>query len=293
MFKDYLTLKDLDTYSIDKECLDFFVETYPNGESVTNILKDERALATLLHWIFNFLSLTKEQKSIYEKRFNIKNSQNVLGSKNIEDSNYIFDSRNCKFSEYVKDSNSVENSNIILGSRKIKQSRLVYLSKNIQYSSFITQSESIYKSNNVVDSKEIYNSDSIFKSKNVDGCIGVTESQYLKNCILSAKCQKSQNLIFCYGLIGEENCIFNTQVTEEEFSKVKEKVISFLTDSALDFITYNNSPTILSHANCLVNEHIPTHYKKLPKELFEYLKTLSVYDPFVLYEITLNPKVLK
>ena len=293
MYKDYITLQDLNTYSISEEYLDFFAETYPNGESINNILNDERAPSGFIHWMFNFLPLNEVQKDIYEQRFNIKNSQNVLSSKNIEDSNYIFSSRNCKSSEYIKDSSTIETSHTVLGSRKIKQSKYIYLSKNVLDSSFVVQSENIHKSNNIAESKEIYNSDSILKSKNITDCIGITNSQYLKNCILSVGCQKSQNLIFCYGLTGEENCIFNIQVPEEEYLKVKEEVLKHLTESVLDFITYNNSPTILKDTSCLVNEHIPTYYKKLPEELFNYLKTLPYYDSFLLYKITLNPKVLK
>lgn len=287
----FLTQEALKKYRAQTKNIEKFNELYPNGEEFINVIKDARAPSDLLHWGYEYLPITKEEQEAYTKRLSIINCSGYFYSKNIEDCNFIFESRNCKNSELVKNSIQVENSELVIDSRKVVNCKRVFESKDIKDSNDIIQSDTIYQSNNIGISEKVYNSSSIFRSNNIFDSAMLRKCANVKNVIFSADCEKSSNLIFCSGLRGEDCFLFNRPVAPETFNQIKEEIFTQFPDISLNLFTFNKA-SLAHKLGYRIFEYYDIHYKSIPNEFFDYIKTLPGYDPIIMYFITLNPNFL-
>jgi len=79
-------------------------------------------------------------------------------------------------------------------------------------------------SKNCADNTFVYNSELVYESINCYNAFDVRGSMYLENCNGSDfcyDCKGCADCIFCWNLRRKTNCIFNEQLTKEEFQKQK------------------------------------------------------------------------
>lgn len=288
----FLSREILQNYPIKDSLFNKFNELYPSGAETTEIIQDGRAPSNFLHWIVTFLPINSEDEELYKKRLKINNCNNFLYSKDITNCDSIFNSKNCKNSNLVKNSSFIEDSNFIINSKKIYSSNKVFNSKEVRDSNSIIEGNYIKDSYNIFNSENIYTSNSVFKSKEVFDSIGVASCKNIKNVIFSTNCEKCMDIMFSFGLIGEENCIFNKTVPQKTFKEIKENFINLFPSINLKLFSLNETLPTANQKGYQIYQNYQDHYKFLPKEFYDFLKTLPNYDPIILYTLTLNPTFL-
>lgn len=288
----FVTIEVLKNYSARENEIKKFKDLYPNGEEVSAIVQDTRAPSTLLHWLYNYLPISKEESNLYMQRFNISNSENFINSKTLEDCNIILNSRNCFHSSMVKDSFSINNSTLVVNSRKIDKGSKIFDSKDIKNSCNIILGENISNSKNVYSSKNIYNSHSIFRSSNIFDSENLRRCEHLESSFFCAECKKSSNLMFCCDLNGEDFYIFNKPVLVDEYFYIQKKLQESYPEVYLQLFTINENLPVGAEKGYTVNESYISHYANFQKDFFDFLKALPQYDPFIMYILTLDKTFL-
>lgn len=148
-----------------------------------------------------------------------------------------------------EDIDSLETLNRLIGRSDFMQSSRSYDAINVKESDDVARSQNVFRSQNVVDSKNIYYCSWIWDSEYLLGCtrsgnstfsIGlvegvdcadsyrvygshkITKSMFIKSCYDMSEC------MFCSHMQHKRFCIANMQYTEEEYRKLKKKILSWL-----------------------------------------------------------------
>ena len=288
----FLTSEVLKKYHASIEGIDKFQELYPNGAEISTIIEDERVPSNILHWGYEHLPVSQEEINLYKNRLNIINCINFLKSKDIENCQAIFNSRKCKNSLSVKDSVTVTDSTLIVNSKKVSESFNVYDSKEIRNSKNIIQSHSVYNSNNICVSENIYKSNSIFRSDDILDSIALRRCDHVSRSLFCNDCNNSTNQMFCHDLSEEEFHLFNNPISKDEYSKIFKEITERFPDLSLNLFSSLNALPFGTEKGYTINEIYPIHYKTIPIEFFEFIKTLPGYNPFTLYVLTLDSTFL-
>lgn len=122
-----------------------------------------------------------------------------------------------------------------------------------------------YDSVGLVDCARVAQSIGLTDCKNV---INSVECSRLVDSSYSAYCEDSSNLFGCVALRGKEYCIFNTQLTKEEYTSQMERITKHLKDRNIW-----GTPLPLSFAEfpynySLANEHMPL--TKIPAKMMGF-----------------------
>lgn len=290
----YLTADFLQRHKACGEGFNKFIELFPDGCEVLDILQDERVPSHMLHWGYQHLAnLNEEEKKAYEKRMSIENCVDFFESRNIKNCQHIFSSQGCKNSSLVKQSFKVENSNLVSDSKRIYNSNAVFESYEVYDCDTIVNSKRVHNSKNIAEAKEIhhskyvYDSDFVFRSEGIVGCSRIEDSFF------SVDCENSINLMFCAGLRAMENCLFNRPLKKEEFFRIKRECAERFPELEFNFFKVDNNLPTGTKTGYTINFNLKTRHNSIPSEFYDYIKTLPSYDPFVMYRITLNPKFLE
>ncbi len=209
------------TYTLSDLEIDF-------NRTLIDLLQDSTIDEQILNTIYNYIVPDKEEQSLYEKRFNITNSQqyhfssyvcnskSVWNSQKVNDSKYIYDSTNVNSSQVIFNSTNIYNSNEIWNCQDINDSRAIFDSNNIKESNYILHSTLIEKSDHISKSNDITTSDFILNCST------------LKNCLFCGTCSNAHHLLFCYDLHEQNYYICNKKVTPTEFSQYYELIYYLL-----------------------------------------------------------------
>lgn len=285
----FLTIENLEKYPIDKEEIEKIKILYPNGVEISTLIDDPKISSHFLDWIFSYFPIKDMEKEKYEKRFNIEESTDYFSSNNITNCYTIFNSKNCKNSGFIKNSFYIEDSHLISDSKKIKKSANIFNSQKITESYSIIESSLVHNSTRVYDSKNIYNSIDIFRSENISSGMALTNCNRLEQSFFCVNCSNSTNLMFCYRINAKDYQIFNKPVSKEEYLKISQEIFTKFDNLTCNLFTLTgNLPTSLDKGY-IIYEDFSSHYKNIPTEFYDYIKTIPGFEPLIMYSITLNP----
>ena len=308
-------------FSIDKLAKTNNYGVYKNLIERTNFPKEPMGLIDAMGWVQNHSS--DEEKVLFSKLFS--NWRTYIGMVPIEvekfeeafeitDSHIILSSFCIDSSSRVQDSEDVSNSKYIAFSKDIKNSERVYASSNVENSQYISASFNVLGSTEVKDSLKIQYSQNVFNSGEVLDCYGVYSCKEVESSLgifnvstgkeiyFSTDLENCSYCLFCSGLKNKKFCLFNQEIDSKDWFVIKElllnewseedknlyKVISFEDDdkSWYGFKTSNYSATL---------SHVAQRdfFQSLSSKFLKYIRSMPYYNEWLLYQITMNPKILE
>lgn len=288
-----ITLEKLQEAKACSVGVEWFKTHYPNGTTLKELALDPEIPKQFLHWGYQNLESGEIERSIFWEKMNIKCAEpmTIILSENIFDSRKVNKSKDVQSSQYIFSSKAITNSTLIQSSKEIQNSSLVFSSKKV------TNSEKVYKSTNITNSKEVLCSNEVDKSfgvlygENINNSIGILGKKDLLSCFVSnsyfignsAQVDKS---LFCYGLQDRCLCLFNKEITEEQYIRYKEELLKLLKGFNFEFLA--NVPSIENFPAIPMLEETNNYFKRLPIEFLEWVKTLPGYDETILFNILKN-----
>ena len=287
----------------------------------TNFPKEPMELIDAMGWVQSHSS--NEEKVLFSELFS--DWRTYVGMEPLEvekfeevfeitDSHIILSSFCIDSSSRVQDSENVSNSKYIAFSKDIKNSERVYASSNIENSQYISASFNVLGSAEVKDSSKIRHSQNVFNSGEISNCYGVCSCEEIENSLgifnvstgkeiyFSTDLENCSYCLFCSGLKNKKFYLFNQEIDSRDWFVIKElllnewseedeslyKVISFEDDDKkwYGFKTFNYSATLSYVAQ-------RDFFQSLSSKFLKYIRSMPYYNEWLLYQITLNPKILE
>lgn len=287
----------------------------------TNFPKEPMELIDAMGWVQNHSS--DEEKVLFSELFS--DWRTYVGMAPIEvekfeevfeitDSHIILSSFCIDSSSRVRDSENVSNSKYIAFSKDIKNSERVYASSNVENSQYISTSFNILGSVEVKDSSKIRHSQNVFNSGEISNCYGVCSCEEIEDSLgifnvstgkeiyFSTDLENCSYCLFCSGLKNKKFCLFNQEIDSKDWFVIKEllltewskedrnfyKVISFEDNDKewYGFKSFNYSGSLSYVAQ-------RDFFQGLSSKFLKYIRSMPYYNEWLLYQITLNPKILE
>ena len=287
----------------------------------TNFPKEPMELIDAMGWVQNHSS--DEEKVLFSELFSdwrtyvgmipieVEKFEEVF---EITDSHIILSSFCIDSSSRVRDSENVSNSKYIAFSKDIKNSERVYASSNVENSQYISVSFNVLDSAEVKDSSKIRHSRNVFNSGGISNCYGVYSCEEVgdslgifnisngKEIYFSTDLEDCSYCLFCSGLKNKKFYLFNQEIGSKDWFVIKElllnewseedeslyKIVSFEDDDKkwYGFKTFNYSATLSYVAQ-------RDFFQSLSSKFLKYIRSMPYYNKWLLYQITLNPKILE
>ena len=238
----------------------------------------------------------------FEETFEITNSQVILSSFYIDSSSIVRDSENVFNSKYVAFSKDVRNSERVYSSTSVEDSRYINVSLNVFGSFEVNNSSKIKYSWNVFNSDEISNCYGVYSCEEVEYSFGIFNISTGKEIYFSTDLENCSYCLFCSGLKNKKFCLFNQEIDSKDWFIIKEllfnkwseenknlyKVISFEDDDkewyGFKISNYSASLSYVAQRN---------FFQGLSLKFLKYIRSMPYYNEWLLYQITMNPKILE
>ena len=287
----------------------------------TNFPKESMELIDVMGWVQNHSS--NEEKVLFSELFS--DWRTYVGMEPLEvekfeevfeitDSHIILSSFCIDSSSRVRDSKNVFNSKYIAFSKDIKNSERVYSSADVENSQYVNASFSVLDSAEVKDSVKIQYSQNIFNSDEISNCYGVCSCEEIEDSLgifnvstgkeiyFSTDLENCSYCLFCSGLKNKKFCLFNQEIDSKDWFVIKEllltewskedrnlyKVISFEDNDkewyGFKSFNYSGSLSYVAQRN---------FFQGLSSKFLKYIRSMPYYNEWLLYQITLNPKILE
>ena len=287
----------------------------------TNFPKEPIELIDAMGWVQNHSS--DEEKVLFSELFS--DWRTYVGMAPIEvekfeevfeitDSHIILSSFCIDSSSRVRDSENVSNSKYIDFSKDIKNSERVYSSAVVENSQYVNTCFSVLDSAEVKDSSKIQYSQNVFNSDEISNCYGVCSCEEIEDSLgifnvstgkeiyFSTDLENCSYCLFCSGLKNKKFCLFNQEIDSKDWFVIKEllltewskedrnfyKVISFEDNDKewYGFKSFNYSGSLSYVAQ-------RDFFQGLSSKFLKYIRSMPYYNEWLLYQITLNPKILE
>lgn len=287
----------------------------------TNFPKEPMELIDAMGWVQSHSS--NEEKVLFSELFS--DWRTYVGMEPLEvekfeevfeitDSHIILSSFCIDSSSRVRDSENVSNSKYIAFSKDVRNSERVYASSNIENSQYINTSFNILGSVEVKDSSKIRHSQNVFNSGEISNCYGVCSCEEIEDSLgifnvstgkeiyFSTDLENCSYCLFCSGLKNKKFCLFNQEIDSKDWFVIKEllltewskedrnfyKVISFEDNDKewYGFKSFNYSGSLSYVAQ-------RDFFQGLSSKFLKYIRSMPYYNEWLLYQITLNPKILE
>lgn len=238
----------------------------------------------------------------FEEAFEITNSQVILSSFYIDSSSIVRDSENVFNSKYVAFSKDIKNSERVYTSSNVEDSRYINVSLNVFGSFEVNNSSKIKYSWNVFNSDEISNCYGVYSCEEVEYSFGIFNISTGKEIYFSTDLENCSYCLFCSELKNKKFCLFNQEIDSKDWFVIKElllnkwseedrnlyKIISFEDDDKewYGFKTFNYSASLSYVAQ-------RDFFQGLSSKFLKYIRSMPYYNEWLLYQITLNPKILE
>lgn len=238
----------------------------------------------------------------FEEVFEITDSHIILSSFCIDSSSRVRDSENISNSKYIAFSKDIKNSERVYASSNAENSHYISVSFNVLGSTEVKDSSKIQYSQNVFNSDEISNCYAVYSCKEVEDSLGIFNVSTGKEIYFSTDLENCSYCLFCSGLKDKKFYLFNQEIGSKDWFIIKElllnkwsdedknlyKVISFEDDdkSWYGFKTSNYSATLSYVAQ-------RDFFQSLSSKFLKYIRSMPYYNDWLLYQITMNPKILE
>ena len=238
----------------------------------------------------------------FEEVFEIIDSHIILSSFYIDSSSRVRDSENVSNSKYIAFSIDIKNSERVYASSNVENSQYISVSFNVLGSAKVKDSSKIRYSQNVFNSGEILNCYGVYSCKEVEDSLGIFNVSVGKEIYFSTNLKDCSYCLFCSGLKDKKFYLFNQEISSKDWFVIKElllnewseeekklyKVISFEDDdkSWYGFKTSNYSASLSYVAQ-------RDFFQGLSSKFLKYIRSMPYYNEWLLYQITMNPKILE
>lgn len=238
----------------------------------------------------------------FEEVFEIVNSSIILRSFYIDYSSRVRDSENVFKSKYVAFSKDIKNSKRVYSSINVENSQYVNASSNVLGSAEVDDSSKIQYSQNVFNSDEISNCYGVYFCKKIENSLGIFNVSTGKEIYFSTDLENCSYCLFCSGLKDKSFCLFNQEIGLKDWFVIKElllnkwseedkslyKVVSFENDNNewCGFKTSNYSASLSYVAQ-------RNFFQELSLKFLKYIRSMPYYNEWLLYQITMSPKILE
>ena len=238
----------------------------------------------------------------FEEVFEITDSHIILSSFCIDSSSRVQDSENVSNSKYIAFSKDIKNSERVYASSNVENSQYISASFNVLDSAEVKDSSKIRHSQNVFNSGEVLDCYGVYSCKEVEGSLGIFNVSTGKEIYFSTDLENCSYCLFCSGLKDKKFCLFNQEIDSRDWFVIKEllltewskedknfyKVISFEDDDKkwYGFKTFNYSATLSYVAQ-------RDFFQSLSSKFLKYIRSMPYYNEWLLYQITMNPKILE
>ena len=249
-----------------------------------------------------YVGMTPLEVEKFEEVFEITDSHIILSSFCIDSSSRVQDSENVSNSKYIAFSKDIKNSERIYASSNVENSQYITVSFNVLGSTEVKDSSKIQYSQNVFNSSEVLDCYGVYSCKEVEGSLGIFNISTGKEIYFSTDLENCSYCLFCSGLKNKKFCLFNQEIGSKDWFVIKElllsewseedknlyKVISFEDDDKNwdGFKTFNYSATLSYVAQ-------RDFFQSLSSKFLKYIRSMPYYNDWLLYQITMNPKILE
>lgn len=239
----------------------------------------------------------------FEEVFEIVNSSIILRSFYTDSSSRVQDSENVSRSKYVAFSKDIKNSERIYSSVNVENGQYINASFNVLSSMEVNNSSKIQYSQNVFNSGEISNCYGVYSCEKVEDSLGIFNVSTGKEIYFSTDLENCSYCLFCSGLKDKSFCLFNQEIGLKDWFVIKElllnewseedknfyKVTSFEDDDKkwCGFRAYTNYGAGFSY---LAQRDF---FQGLSSKFLKYIRSMPYYNEWLLYQITMNPKILE
>mgnify|MGYP000086073067 CR=1 FL=1 len=308
-------------FSIDKLAEVIGYEAYKNLMEKTDFPKEPMELIDAMGWVQShssneekvlfselfsdwrtYVGMEPLEMEKFEEVFEITNSQVILSSFYIDSSSRVRDSENVSNSKYIAFSKDIKNSKRVYASSNVENSQYISNSFNVLGSAEVKDSSKIWYSQNVFNSDEISNCYGVYSCKEIEDSLGIFNVSTGKEIHFSTDLENCSYCLFCSGLKNKKFCLFNQEIDSKDWFIIKElllsewseenknlyKVISFEDDdkSWYGFKTSNYSASLSYVAQ-------RDFFQGLSSKFLKYIRSMPYYNNWLLYQITMNPKILE
>lgn len=238
----------------------------------------------------------------FEEVFEIVNSSIILRSLYTDSSSRVRDSENVSRSKYVAFSKDIKNSERIYSSVDVENGQYINASFNVLSSMEVNNSSKIQYSQNVFNSDEISNCYGVYSCEKVEDSLGILNVSTGKEIYFSTDLENCSYCLFCSRLEDKSFCLFNQEIGLKDWFVIKElllnewskenknfyKVISFEDDDKewCGFKTSNYGASLSYVAQ-------RDFFQGLSSKFLKYIRSMPYYNEWLLYQITMNPKILE
>lgn len=249
-----------------------------------------------------YVGMTPLEVEKFEEVFEITDSHIILSSFCIDSSSRVRDSENVSNSKYIAFSKDIKNSERVYASSNVENSHYISVSFNVLGSTEVKDSSKIQYSQNVFNSDEISNCYAVYSCKEVEDSLGIFNVSTGKEIYFSTDLENCSYCLFCSGLKDKKFYLFNQEIGSKDWFIIKElllnkwsdedknlyKVISFEDDDKkwYGFKTFNYSATLSYVAQ-------RDFFQSLSSKFLKYIRSMPYYNDWLLYQITMNPKILE
>ena len=308
-------------FSIDKLAKTNDYRGYKKLIERTNFPKEPMELIDAMGWVQNhssdeekvlfselfsdwrtYVGMAPIEVEKFEEVFEITNSQVILSSFCIDSSSRVRDSENVFNSKYIAFSKDVRNSERVYASSSVENSQYINASFIVLDSAEVKDSSKIRHSQNVFNSGEVLDCYGVYSCKEVEGSLGIFNVSTGKEIYFSTDLENCSYCLFCSGLKNKKFRLFNQEIDSKDWFVIKEllltewskedkncyKVISFEDDDkewyGFKISNYSASLSYVAQRD---------FFQGLSSKFLKYICSMPYYNEWLLYQITLNPKILE
>ena len=239
----------------------------------------------------------------FEEVFEITDSHIILSSFCIDSSSRVQDSENVSNSKYIAFGKDIKNSERVYASSNVENSQYISASFNVLDSTEVKDSSKIQYSQNVFNSGEVLDCYGVYSCKEVEGSLGIFNISTGKEIYFSTDLENCSYCLFCSGLKNKKFFLFNQEIDSKDWFVIKEllltewskedknfyKIISFEDDDKewCGFRTSSNDSVSFSY----VAQR--NFFQGISSKFLKYIRSMPYYNEWLLYQITMNPKILE
>ena len=268
----YIKPEEIRLLGADKEKLKLFEKFFPKGAELQDIYNTGLFTPEDYYWARVNISFDEEEVKLYNTLFNIMDSSDCFSSRDIKNSCNISSSNKVSSSNWINGSSNINKSLFVGDSLDISNSTDIYYSKEVTDCDRVWKTINASQSSDLYYSQEIQWSDNLFYSTNAKSSSLSTFLVNSENCHLSEFIFNCRNILLSKNLDGTSYQIFNQEVSENEYTKIENKIL---------LLSKINQPLALVKPNFLVYSTYSYEDHKLkdilPKELDSYIKSLPYF----------------
>lgn len=309
-------------FSIDKLAGVNDYRIYKNLMEKINFPKESMELIDAMGWVQNYSS--NKEKALFSKLFSdwrtyvgmeplevekfeevfeIVNSSIILRSFYIDSSSRVRDSENVSKSKYVAFSKDIKNSKRVYSSINVENSQYINVSPNVLGSAEVDDSSKIQYSQNVFNSEEISNCYGVYFCRKVENSLGVFNVSTGKEIYFSTDLEDCSYCLFCSGLKNKKFCLFNQEIGSKDWFVIKELLLNEWSEedkSLYKVVFFENDNNEWCGFRYLFETNASFSYvaqrnffQGLSSKFLKYIRSMPYYNEWLLYQITMNPKILE